>query len=89
MYLIINPSAVSMNESNSRARTSGVSLNKILLVIIAILVATITALIAGMLARLGGCSVPYAILYGGAAFGATVTLSLAILNSLGLLSGRP
>jgi hypothetical protein len=58
---------------------------KSLLVLLAILIGIVVGLIAGVLARTAGTSLSAAVRHGGIAFGGTVTLTILIFNSLGLL----
>ncbi|MBB6174345.1 hypothetical protein HNR23_004405 [Nocardiopsis mwathae] len=58
---------------------------KLLFVTVAALVAVIVALLAGILMTLGGAGAPTTILTGVAAFGATLSLVLRVMSTLGLV----
>ncbi|MFF1279210.1 hypothetical protein ACGFT2_25395 [Streptomyces sp. NPDC048514] len=57
---------------------------RVLYITIAALLSAVVALIAGILIRTTGVSLAQAVLYGGGAFIAVMTLSLAVLTVLGL-----
>ncbi|MGW4651244.1 hypothetical protein [Kitasatospora sp. NPDC004289] len=54
-------------------------------VLVAVLVALLVAVVAGILTVVDGGSLVRAFLYGGAAFGGTLTLSLLVLAALRVL----
>ena len=57
-----------------------------LLIVLAFMLGIIAGLITGILSKVAGAGLATAALRGGAAFGATVTLTVLVLNSLGLLA---
>ena len=56
-----------------------------LLVGLAVLAGCVAALVAGILARVGGASVSSAVRQGGIAFASAVTLAILVLTALGLV----
>jgi hypothetical protein len=57
---------------------------KALLMTLAVLSAIIVSIVAGILSRASGTSLPTAIRHGGVAFGGTVTLAVLVMTAVGL-----
>jgi hypothetical protein len=72
--------------SHARWKEMGRSIEvRVLLIGLAVLLGLIVGMTTGLLACLSESSMSVAIRHGGVAFGGTVTLSILIMNALGLL----